>query len=185
MPIFAFERQRAWDRPGLSSKKKTTYETRLIEFSLQEKQTEIIDTDILNPNYAEIRYHPQKDLLALRDECKDNREIAFIKVFNLKFGENKIISRHSSSRPQGQISWSQNGDYILFCTYESNNDRRLLYNKLVSLNGEERIIEAPNFDGYQLIGVPGQISSNSDQFIVYTERAEMDIWMLGGKQIIK
>jgi serine/threonine protein kinase len=163
----------------ISYKEGGTKINNLIQVNIETKSIKILKNNIANPTYAEVRYSISSGLLAVRDIFDFNLMCAVIYIIDPKTKIIKIIGTHSSVRPQGQISWTNDGKNILYGTWDY--DVKKFFHCLVSLSDNKTLVTNPIYDSSQLVAHPGQISPQGNEFIVSLELGGADIFMIGEK----
>lgn len=151
----------------------------LAYINLGTRHREILNKKIRGSTYAEFQFSPQNGLIALRDYSDDNKIFSIINIIDPISKSCKIIGYHSRVVPQGQISWTPDGKYILYGVWDEN--VRNFNHYFVSLEDEKTLIGGPSFESTNLVKYPGKISPRGNEYIVSTEEVGADIWMIQGK----
>jgi hypothetical protein len=146
---------------------------------LETRHTEILNKKIRESTYAEFQFCLQNGLLALRDYSDDGKIFSTINIIDPVSKSSKIIGYHSRVVPQGQISWTADGNQILYGVWDKN--VRNFSHHLLSLNDKKTLIGGPAFESTEVVKYPGKISPSGNEYIVSSEEVGADIWMVGEK----
>ena len=120
-----------------------------------------------------IQYNPARNALALRSHSADSVYMQVIQIYDLNNRTCKNLLYHSAIVPNGEISWTPDGNGILYSSWL---DERTFAILLKEINDKPPVIlKEITTTHYN----SGQLSPDGTKVLVYTSIWDSDIWMLG------